>query len=159
MSYFWLLSLAPVHIHVLHLLLSLCHHPEVFPWSQQQHFNVTVQSGLLVLTEEDLEEISLHVLSCQDPPSLTHNYLLGSTLKSCLLVLYLVHFPKRANAQGTMALGPVNLFSVLVIHWLQLLEVQTQNEMKQGKRHLNVELHRQKSMFSEAAQGQIPQHL
>lgn len=83
-------------------------------------------------------DFSPHAALC---PSLTQNYLLGSTLKSCLLVLYLVHFPKRANAQGTMALGPVNLFSVLIIHWLQLLEVQTENKMKQGKRHLNVELH------------------
>lgn len=52
------------------------------------------------------------------PPLLTCNYLFGSTLKSCLLVLYFVHFSKRADAQGAVALGPVNLFSVLVIHWL-----------------------------------------
>ena len=62
----------------------------------------------------------LHMPSCvrNHPPFLTHNYLFGSTLKSRLFVLYFVYFSKRANAQRTVTLGPMNLFSVLIIHRL-----------------------------------------
>lgn len=128
--FFWLLILPPVHIQVLQLLLCLPP-PWAFPWTQQQHFTVTVQGP------KEGRDFSPCAVLC---PSLTQNYLLGSTLESCLLVLYLVHLPKGANAQGTVALGPVNLLSVLVIHRPQLLQVQTKTKWS-NKRHLNVELH------------------
>lgn len=48
-------------------------------------------------------------------------YLFDCTLEASLLVLHPVHLSEGASAQAGLLRGPVDLLSVLIIHWLQFL--------------------------------------
>lgn len=48
-------------------------------------------------------------------------YLFDSTLEACLLVLHPVDLPEGASAHPRLACHPVDLFSVLIIHWFEFL--------------------------------------
>jgi hypothetical protein len=52
---------------------------------------------------------------------ITSAYLFDSTLEACLLVLHSVDLAEGASAHPRLVCHPVDLFSILIIHWLEFL--------------------------------------
>lgn len=60
-------------------------------------------------------------------------YLFDSTLEAGLLVLHSVNLTEGASAQTGLVCDPVDLFSILIIHWFEFLGLERRGSVPKAR--------------------------